>query len=128
MPRTDSGSAVTIVTDATFDHAVLQHPRPVLVDFWAEWCPPCHMLAPVLEAVARERADSLTVATINNDENPTTAARYRVLSLPTLMVFRDGQITIAVVGARPKARLLAEIDEALRPTAPGLAQTPGPRG
>lgn len=125
MPRPAPDSAVTIATDATFEHAVLQHPRPVLIDFWAEWCPSCHMLAPVLDAVARERADSLTVVTINSDENPTTAARYRVMALPTLMVFRDGQVTMTVVGARPKARLLAQIDEALGSTAAGPAPASG---
>ncbi|GAA5156110.1 MULTISPECIES: thioredoxin [Amycolatopsis] len=101
------------VTDATFTEAVLRADRPVLVDFWAQWCPPCHMIAPVLEEIAVERADSLLVCKLNSDENPLTARTYQIMSLPTLLLFRDGQPIRSIVGARPKGRLLAELDEAL---------------
>ncbi|MGD0558738.1 MAG: thioredoxin [Streptosporangiaceae bacterium] len=101
------------VTDETFSLEVLGHQGPVLVDFWAQWCPPCHMIAPVLADIARERAGSLAVRKLNADENPRTAQAYRVLALPTLIVFSDGEPVLSVVGARPKRKLLAEIDAAL---------------
>jgi thioredoxin 1 len=104
---------ILAVTDETFDRDVLQHDKPVLVDFWAQWCPPCHMIKPVLAAIAGERADTLTVRTMNTDENPVTMRAYRVLSLPTLMLFRDGRPVQVVVGALPKTRLLAKLDVAL---------------
>ncbi|RZQ61945.1 thioredoxin [Amycolatopsis suaedae] len=101
------------VTDDTFQRDVLDHELPVLVDFWAEWCPPCHMIAPVLAEIAAERASVLIVRKLNTDENPRTARDYQVMSLPTLMLFRDGEPIRVLVGARPKAALLAEIDAAL---------------
>jgi thioredoxin 1 len=113
MAPTGLTGKVRVTTDDTFDQDVLKHDKPVLVDFWAEWCPPCHMIAPALADIARERAGSLTIVKVNTDENPVTAARYRVMSLPTLMLFRGGEILHAIVGARPKARLLADLDEAL---------------
>jgi thioredoxin 1 len=105
---------MSAVTDATFQQEVLRHDKPVLVDFWAQWCPPCHMIAPVLAEIARERAGSLTIRTLNTDENPAVARDYQVMSLPTLMLFRDGRVVQALVGARPKYRLLSELDDALR--------------
>ncbi|NEE03816.1 thioredoxin [Phytoactinopolyspora halotolerans] len=114
MRTTDLSGQALAITDDTFAEDVLNQHVPVLVDFWAEWCPPCHMLAPTLDQIARERAGSLLIRKINNDENPVTGASYRVLSLPTLILFRDGEVVHTVVGARPKARLLAEIDDALR--------------
>jgi thioredoxin 1 len=105
---------VPTVTDASFEHDVLQHDKPVLVDFWARWCPPCHMIAPVLEEIAAERADSLAIRKIDADENPSTVRKYQVLSMPTLMLFRNGEPVGAFVGAQPKTRLLARIDDALR--------------
>ncbi|NKQ53566.1 thioredoxin [Amycolatopsis sp. K13G38] len=97
----------------TFERDVLGSDRPVLVDFWAQWCPPCHMIAPVLDEIAAERADSLTVHKINADENPELARDYQVMSLPTLILFRGGEPVWSGVGSRPKARLLAELDAAL---------------
>ena len=104
-----SNGVVSAATDDTFAAAVLGNPRPVLVEFWAEWCPPCHMIAPVLAEIAAELAGRLTVAKINADENPATAQQYRVLALPTLAVFREGEVVWQAVGARPKRRLLADL-------------------
>ena len=105
---------VRSVTDETFEQDVLTAPGPVLVDFWAQWCPPCHMIAPVLEKIALERADALTIRSMDYDANPLTGARYRVLSLMTLLLFVDGEPVASIVGAQPKSRLLARIDDALR--------------
>lgn len=102
------------ITDENFEQEVLRQDKPVLVDFWAQWCPPCHMIAPVLDEIAAERAGTLSVRKINTDENPVSMRDYQVMSLPTLMLFRDGKPVRAFIGARPKARLLAELDDALR--------------
>jgi thioredoxin len=107
-------SDVITVTDATFAERVLASDKPVLVDFWAQWCPPCKMIAPVLDEIAAERAGELTIVKINNDENPRTGAQFGVLGLPTMLLFKDGEPIRSYVGARPKARLLAELDDALR--------------
>jgi len=112
---TSSGTVVA-VTDLSFRDVVLSSPVPVLVDFWAQWCGPCHMLSPVLEEIAAELRDQLTVAKVNVDENQVTAQRYGILALPTLSVFRDGEVISQVVGARPKRRLLADLS-ALAPPA-----------
>ena len=104
---------LTAVTDDTFAAEVLRHDGPVLVDFWAQWCPPCHMIVPVLEEIAAELAGELKIVKINNDENPLTGRDYRIMSLPTLLLFRDGAPIRSWVGARPKARLLSELDDAL---------------
>lgn len=114
MRSTSLPGEVSTVTDETFEQEVLLHDKPVLVDFWARWCPPCHMIAPVLAEIARERAGSVTIRKINTDENPLVARTYQVMSLPTLMVFRDGRVLQSLVGARPKAKLLSELDAALR--------------
>jgi thioredoxin 1 len=106
------------VTDATFAAEVLDNDRPVLVEFWATWCPPCRMLDPVLAEIERERGDRLTVRKINADENPATARDHRVLALPTTILFHHGRPIHTVVGAKPKARLLAELDDALSASAP----------
>jgi thioredoxin 1 len=102
---------LTAVSDFTQD--VLESDVPVLVDFWAQWCPPCHMIAPILEEIARERAGSLSIYKVNADDNPGIGQTYGVLALPTLILFRGGQPVMSVVGARPKSKLLAEIDAAL---------------
>lgn len=116
MSLTSLPGEVLAVTDETFEQEIVKNDKPVLVDFWAQWCPPCHMIAPMLAEIARERAGSLIICKINTDENPATARNYQVMSLPTLMLFRDGQPVQALVGARPKARLLSELDAALRVT------------
>jgi thioredoxin 1 len=98
------------VTDETFAAEVLGSELPVLVDFTADWCPPCRMIAPVLDEVAREQQGRLKVVTLDVDANPQTQSAYGVLSMPTLMVFRGGEPVSSLVGARPKRRLLQELD------------------
>jgi thioredoxin 1 len=100
------------VTDINFQAEVIEADRPVLVDFWAPWCGPCRVVGPVLEAIAEERAD-LKVVKLNVDENQQTAATFEVLSIPTLILFRNGQVAKKVIGAYPKKRLEAELEPAL---------------
>jgi thioredoxin 1 len=104
---------VSEVTDDNFQAEVLESEKPVLVDFWAPWCGPCRMVAPVVEEIAQERGEALKVVKLNIDENQNTAMAYNVMSIPTLMVFRHGQPAKTVVGAYPKRRLEAEIEPAL---------------
>jgi len=101
------------VSDASFDADVLKSGQPVLVDYWAAWCGPCKMIAPILEEVAGEYADRLTVAKLNVDENQDTAAKYGIRGIPTLMLFKDGQVAATKVGALSKSQLTAFLDEAL---------------
>jgi thioredoxin 1 len=101
------------VTDADFADVVLGGDKPVLVDFWAPWCPSCRMLAPVLAEIAKEYADHLTVAMVDTDENSATAMACRVTAVPTLQIYRDGELVKVLVGARTKSRLRSELAEAL---------------
>jgi thioredoxin 1 len=109
-------SDLQIVDETTFDELVLRAEKPVLVDFWAQWCPPCHQIVPILAQVADERRDQLSVVKLNSDENPAISSKYRVMALPTLMLFHRGELIWSVVGARPKAKLLKELDDALLAT------------
>jgi thioredoxin 1 len=104
---------VTEVTDVNFQAEVLESDVPVLVDFWAPWCGPCRMVAPVVEEIAKERGEDLKVVKLNIDENQETAIAYEVMSIPTLIVFNNGQIAKKVIGAYPKKRLEAELEPAL---------------
>jgi thioredoxin 1 len=99
------------VTDDTFKNDVLGSDKPVVVDFWATWCGPCRMVAPVLDEIAGEHADKLTVAKLNIDENQVTARDYRVMSIPTMIVFKGGEVVKTIVGAKPKAALLRDLAE-----------------
>ncbi len=101
------------VSDASFDADVLKSGQPVLVDYWAAWCGPCKMIAPILEEVATEYAGRLTVAKLNVDENQGTAAKYAIRGIPTLMLFKDGQAAATKVGALSKSQLTAFLDGAL---------------
>ncbi|MFJ1302342.1 thioredoxin [Bordetella genomosp. 5] len=101
------------VSDASFEGDVLQSAQPVLVDYWAAWCGPCKMIAPILEEVATEYAGRLTVAKLNVDENQETAAKYAVRGIPTLMLFKNGQAAATKVGALSKSQLTAFLDSAL---------------
>jgi thioredoxin 1 len=101
------------VTDASFEADVLKNDKPVVVDYWAEWCGPCRQVSPVLEEIASEHADKIDVVKLNVDDNPVTSQRYRILNIPTLSVFKDGEVVKEIVGARPKSALLRELADYL---------------
>ena len=106
-------TATIAVTDESFAQDVLANERPVLVDFWATWCGPCRMVAPVLEEIASERAAELTIAKIDIDANPDTARNFQVISIPTMILFKAGEPVKRIVGAKSKAALLRELAEEL---------------
>jgi thioredoxin 1 len=107
------GANTVTVTDKTFAAEVLNSDKLVLVDFWAEWCGPCRMVAPVLEEIGAEHADEITIAKLDIDENPSTARDYQVMSIPTMILFKGGEPVKQIVGAKPKAALLQDLADYL---------------
>ena len=101
--------SISQLTESTFDEEVASSTEPVLVDFWAEWCGPCKMVAPILEEIATEQAGKVRVAKVNVDENPVLATKFNVMSIPTMIVFKDGQEAQRLIGARGKPQLLEDL-------------------
>ena len=113
--------ATSSVTDTSFQADVLSAGKPVLVDFWAEWCGPCRMIAPALEELSQELGDKVTIVKLNIDENPEVPGKYGVRGIPTMILFKDGQPAATKVGAEPKSRIQAWLEGALAGTAANVA-------
>jgi thioredoxin 1 len=105
--------SITQLSATTFDEVLASSEEPVLVDFWAEWCGPCKMIAPILDEIATEQAGKVRIAKLNVDDAPDIARRFEVMSIPTLLVFRDGEVAKRIVGAKPKGALIDELSEFL---------------
>ncbi|WP_375401153.1 thioredoxin [uncultured Amnibacterium sp.] len=101
------------VTDATFDAEVLQSDKPVLVDFWAEWCAPCRRVGPILQQISEEHADKLEIVKLNVDDNPETAMKYQITSIPAMKLYSGGQVVKTVIGAKPKPAIEADLASVL---------------
>jgi thioredoxin 1 len=99
----------THISDSVFEEEVLESEKPVLIDFWAEWCGPCHMIAPYVKEIASEQDETLKVVKLDIDENPVTPGRYGIMSIPTLMLFKNGEAVARITGAMPKDRIMAQI-------------------
>ena len=106
-------SAVVVVSDAEFDQTVLKSDKPVMLDFWAEWCQPCKMLSPTVEEIAGEYEDTVRVGKLNVDDNPDTATKYGIRGIPTLLFFKGGQVVQQLVGVKSKSEIKKVIDEDL---------------
>jgi thioredoxin 1 len=117
--------SLTATTDATFAADVLDSPVPVLVDFTASWCPPCVMIAPVLDRIAADEAERLRVVSLDVDAHPITAARYQVMGMPTLALFIDGEVAVRFMGAKPRSAIMALLEPHLAPVAQAVAGAVG---